>query len=504
MTSVPVVFDQIDARTLEILERRRATGRLKRRGWLVRRALLTADLVGLCVAFAIATALFGVGAAKTNHLGQVGEYLLFVLALPAWVVAAKLYGLYDKDEERADHSTTDDFAGVFHLVTVTSWLLFATAYVTPIAKPGFNKILVFWAVAGIIVPIGRAVGRARCRRSVHYLQNTAIVGAGEVGQALARKLLRHPEYGINLVGFVDGQPMEPAADIEHVALLGDLDELPHLIRVLDIERVMFAFSNDGHAETLELIRSLSNMNVQVDIVPRFFEVLSAGVDVHTVEGVPVIGLRPFRLPRSSRLLKRSLDIFGALVGLLLVAPFFAVVAVTIKLDSRGPVFFRQTRAGSADSLFRIWKFRTMTVDAEDRKDEVRHLSVHARPGGDARMFKIQSDPRVTRVGRVLRRLSIDELPQLLNVFVGEMSLVGPRPLILEEDRYVEDWARRRLDLKPGITGLWQVLGRSDISFEDMVRLDYVYVTTWSLGLDLSLLVRTLPVLVGGGVRVRGV
>jgi lipopolysaccharide/colanic/teichoic acid biosynthesis glycosyltransferase len=174
---------------------------------------------------------------------------------------------------------------------------------------------------------------------------------------------------------------------------------------------------------------------------------------------------------------------------------FAVVAALIKLDSRGPVFFRQVRMGGGGQRFRMFKFRTMVADAEARKAELRHLNKHTEPGSDPRMFKIPDDPRVTRVGRFLRRSSLDELPQLLNVLRGEMSLVGPRPLILEEDRHVDDWARKRLDLKPGMTGLWQVLGRSDIPFDEMVKLDYLYVTTWSLWQDFRLLFRTIPLVV---------
>jgi exopolysaccharide biosynthesis polyprenyl glycosylphosphotransferase len=494
------VLEQVDDRTLAILEQRRATGGIKRRGWLIRRALLVADMAGLMTAFAIATVVFGVGGSATNGLGQAGEYALFALALPAWVLAAKLYGLYDRDEERTDHSTADDFAGVFHLVTAMSWLLLAAAYLVPIAKPSPAKVIVFWAAAITAVPLARAALRAYCRRHVFYIQNTAIVGAGEVGQSLARKLLRHPEYGVNLVGFVDARPRELDDDLRHLALLGDLDDLPEIVRLLDVERVVFAFSTDSHAESLDLIRGLNEAGVQVDVVPRFFEVIGAGVDVHTVEGVPVIGLRPFRLPWSSQLLKRALDVAGSALGLLVLAPLLAIVAVAIKLDSAGPVFFRQVRAGADSHVFRIWKFRTMALDAEDRKDMLRHLSVHARPGGDPRMFKVQDDPRITRVGAILRRYSIDELPQLLNVIAGEMSLVGPRPLILEEDRFVsEDWTRRRLDLKPGMTGLWQVLGRSDIPFGEMVRLDYLYVTSWSLATDISLLFRTIPAVFRSGV-----
>jgi lipopolysaccharide/colanic/teichoic acid biosynthesis glycosyltransferase len=237
---------------------------------------------------------------------------------------------------------------------------------------------------------------------------------------------------------------------------------------------------------------LNELNVQVDIVPRFFDVVSPGVDLHSVEGLPLIGLRAPRLSRSSTLLKRGLDLAVAGVGLLVLAPFFAAVALAIKLDSAGPVFFHQVRMGARGQTFSIFKFRTMALDADARKAEVTHLNKHARDGGDPRMFKIDDDPRATRLGRVLRRLSIDELPQLWNVLRGEMSLVGPRPLILEEDAHVIDWAERRLDLKPGITGIWQVLGRDGIPFEEMVKLDYVYVTSWNLGGDMRLLLRTIP------------
>jgi lipopolysaccharide/colanic/teichoic acid biosynthesis glycosyltransferase len=186
----------------------------------------------------------------------------------------------------------------------------------------------------------------------------------------------------------------------------------------------------------------------------------------------------------------------ATIGLLMLAPVFALVACAIKYDSRGPVFFRQSRMGGRGQLFRIFKFRTMVVDAEEQKAALAHLNKHAQPGSDPRMFKIPDDPRVTKVGRVLRRYSIDELPQLINVLTGEMSLVGPRPLILEEDRHVDNWARKRMDLKPGMTGLWQVLGRSEIPFEEMVKLDYLYVTTWSLWQDFLLLLRTIPAMAG--------
>jgi exopolysaccharide biosynthesis polyprenyl glycosylphosphotransferase len=481
----------VDERTLEIVERRRKSAVVRRRGWLVRRALALADVVGLFIAFLVAQNVFGQLISPADRIGPDAEWALFLLTLPGWIVVAKLYGLYDRDEERTDHSTVDDVVGVFHLVTVGAWLLFAGAWFTGAAAPNLPKLVTFWLLAILLICVGRATARALCRRSVIYVQNTIIVGAGDVGQTIARKLRNHPEYGINLVGFVDWQeqPGQPA-------LLGGPDRLPGLIRWFDVERVIIAFTHESVEPMVELVRELQGIGVQIDVVPRLYEVVGPGVTVHTVEGLPVLGLPPVALSRSSAFLKRLLDVVLTVPGLLLLSPLFIAIALAIKLDSRGPVFFRQVRAG-AGGTFRIWKFRTMCIDAEARKGELVHMNRHAQNGGDTRMFKVDSDPRVTRVGAILRRYSLDELPQLFNVVFGEMTLVGPRPLILEEDRFVESWARQRLALKPGVTGLWQVLGSSAIAFDEMVRLDYLYVTTWSLWSDLRLLLRTIPLVLRG-------
>jgi exopolysaccharide biosynthesis polyprenyl glycosylphosphotransferase len=489
------LYASLDERTIEILEKRRRTTVVRRRGWLVRRALVTADVIGLTAAFTVAELVYPIEMHHSGALGRVSEIAFFGLSLPMWVVAAKLYGLYDKDEERAHHSTADDFSGVFHLVTVCTWLLYAASLLTDLFNPQFGKLFVFWLLAVVGVTFVRGAARMYCRRQIHYLQNAIIVGAGDVGQVVARKLLKHPEYGINLVGFVDSFPKERMAGLEHLTLLGAQGDLPELVGLLDVERVIVAFSNDRHEESIDMIRAMNELEVQVDVVPRFFEVLSAGADVHMIEGMPMWGLPPGQLSGSTRLIKRVVDLIGATLGLVVVSPLLVLIAVAIKLDSSGPLTFRQIRAAGDGAVFRIWKFRTMTADAEERKHEFAHLNKHLAPGEDPRMFKIDDDPRVTRVGAFLRRFSLDELPQLLNVVRGEMSLVGPRPLILEEHRHVVDWGQRRLDLKPGLTGLWQVLGRDAISFDEMVRLDYRYVTNWSLGGDIRLILRTLPVMV---------
>jgi lipopolysaccharide/colanic/teichoic acid biosynthesis glycosyltransferase len=237
--------------------------------------------------------------------------------------------------------------------------------------------------------------------------------------------------------------------------------------------------------------------VHVDIVPRLFDVTGPNVHVHSVEGVPLLGLAPTNLSRSSRAIKRAFDIAFATIALTLLGPVLLVIGLWVRLDSTGPAIFRQTRVGQDSRPFQILKFRTMVADAEDRKDELSHLNKHARPGGDDRMFKIEDDPRVTGSGRILRRYFIDELPQLVNVLRGEMSVIGPRPLIVDEASHATELSLRRLQLKPGMTGPWQVLGRSEIPFGEMVQLDYIYVTSWSLGYDIRLLFHTLPLLARG-------
>jgi exopolysaccharide biosynthesis polyprenyl glycosylphosphotransferase len=484
----------VGERTLEIVGRRRQAAVVHRRGWLIRRLLLLTDLLGLLGAFLLAELIFaGTNAGAGNPSLEI---VLFSATLPGWVVVARLYGLYSQDDRRTNHTTVDEVASIFHMVTVSTWLFFSFAWLTGVVHPAVPKLLLFWALAVALLPVLRTSARAFARSSVNFMQNAVIVGAGDVGQSVAEKLLRHPEYGINLVGFIDSEPREQRPSLAHLTILGPPERLHSVIQALDVERVIVAFSRDSHERVLELIRSLKDSFVQIDIIPRFFELIGPGIGISAVEGVPVLGLPPRALGLSSRVLKRSMDFAVSAVLLLLLLPALLVVAVLIKLDSRGPVFFRQPRVGAGGREFSIVKLRTMVAGADDQKNAFAHLNKHA--SGDPRMFKIPDDPRVTRVGRLLRRVSLDELPQLFNVLCGDMSLVGPRPLIPSEDEHVEAWGRSRLDLKPGMTGLWQVLGRSDIPFEEMVRLDYLYVTSWSLWRDLRLLCATAPAMFKGG------
>ncbi|HET7568442.1 MAG TPA: sugar transferase [Gaiellaceae bacterium] len=466
----------------------------RERGWLVRRALVAAEGLALVLSYGLADVIVH-GAGQLGQAGFWRSLPLALLVLPLWIVAAKVAGLYDRDIRFASYSSTEDVAPVFGVATLGA-LVALFAWHLAGAEPSWGQIGVCWLTVIPAVTIGRATARALVWRSHAFRQNTVIVGAGDVGRAVAQKFSRHPETGIDVIGFVDSD-LEPMLDIDGLPLLGTTHELPLFARELGVQRVVIAFSSDHHEQVLDLVRELRELGVHVDIVPRLLDVVGPGTEVHDIEGMPLVGLATLRLSRSSLIVKRTLDLTLASLILLLLLPVFLVVAAAIALDSRGPVFFRQTRMGYRNQPFRLFKFRTMVKDADLRKHEFAHLNRHAAEGGDARMFKICNDPRVTRVGRVLRKYFLDELPQLINVLRGEMSLIGPRPLIPEEAAFVESWGNRRLDLKPGMTGSWQVLGRSAISFEEMVKLDYWYVTTWSLGRDLRLLLRTVPLVLRG-------
>jgi exopolysaccharide biosynthesis polyprenyl glycosylphosphotransferase len=253
---------------------------------------------------------------------------------------------------------------------------------------------------------------------------------------------------------------------------------------------VIADSDAPYDETLALLRGVRRPDVHLSIVPTYFELFASNATIEDIEGMPVVSLPPLRFSRTVRALKRSVDLVAAGAGLLVLSPVLAACAIAIRLDSKGPILFRQRRHGRGGKEFHIFKFRTMVDGAEAQRFAL--ASQNDMEGGGP-LFKLHEDPRVTRVGRVLRKWSLDELPQLLNVVRGEMSLVGPRPFVVHESEQITGWAGRRLETTPGITGLWQVLGRNDIPFEEMVKLDYIYVTNWSLWWDIKILCQTIPV-----------
>jgi exopolysaccharide biosynthesis polyprenyl glycosylphosphotransferase len=486
----------LDERTLSLLEHRRAraedrpdrTALGRRRGWLVRRALLLADVASLALAFWIAKVI--VSGAADAHPGR--EFGVLLLTIPLWVVAAKLYGLYERDEEHVDHSTVDEIVGVFHLVTFGAWFYFVATWAAGVGDPHVARLVFFWLLAGVLVTTSRGLARTAARRSPLYLQNTIIIGAGHIGQLAARKLLQHPEYGINLVGFVDPHPRSLRSELEHVALIGPPERLSEIVNLLDIERVIIAFSDATHEELLDTIRELRKLDVQIDVVPRLFEIIGPTAGIHTLEGLSLVGLAPAKLSRSSQLLKRGLDYIVTLAMLVVLAPLMLLIAICIRFDSSGPVLFRQRRLGRDIRPFTVLKFRTMRVDTDDEEHRryIESTRTHAASPNANGLYKLDRSDAVTRVGRLLRKTSLDELPQLFNVLAGEMSLVGPRPCLEYETEGFAEHHFERFLMPPGLTGLWQVTARARSTFGEALDMDVAYVRGWSLSLDLRLLLKT--------------
>jgi exopolysaccharide biosynthesis polyprenyl glycosylphosphotransferase len=457
----------------------------------VRRVLIGADVAGLALAVLVAELAFG-SYGSGDRIGLMTEYLLFLATLPGWVFFAKLFRLYDRDDERADHSTVDDLVGVFLLVTVGAWFVFVGALATRMADPNLTKLAGFWALAIALVTACRSVARALARRSSLYAQNTVVVGAGAVGQLVGRKLLQHREYGINLVGFVDADPRPRREDLQDVPLLGPPSSLPGLVCSQEIDRVVVAFSGDSHRETLEVLRALKDLDVQIDIVPRLFESIGPHVRIHSAEGIPLVALPPAKLLPFSRAIKRMVDVVCSSLALLVTSPLFAYAAWRIRRDSAGPVFFRQTRLGIDMREFTLLKFRTMYVDVDDaphREFIKRTMDAEAAPTANG-LYKLERNDAVTPFGEWLRKTSLDELPQLLNVLRGEMSLVGPRPCLPYETENFKPHHFERFLVPAGITGLWQVTARAHSTFGEALDMDVTYARGWSLGLDLWLICRT--------------
>lgn len=453
-----------------------------RRDWFLRRLLALNDAACLLVAMAVAMALAG---GRPGH--PWGQYLLYGLTmLPAWVVLFKMYGLYERDAKRLSHSTLDDVPALFHGLLLGCLLMWCWFVVVAPAKLMFATILVFGGLAMALVLAGRALTRGSFVRLVSP-ERVLLIGTGRTSGALIEKMRAKASLRLEPIGMVSCA--HDAGEALALPQLGALEEvdLPGLMVEQRVGRVVVADAEVEGEQLLGVLRDCKTVSVKVSLLPATCSALGPSVEVDDLQGVTVLGINPPVLSRSSRMAKRGLDLAGAGLLAIVALPLMAVLAVAIKLDSPGPVFFRQERIGRGGSRFRLLKLRTMVVDAEARRAE---LLVQSKERG---WLHLKHDPRITRVGRFLRLASLDELPQLWNVLRGDMSLVGPRPLIADEDRHVETWARGRLDLTPGITGLWQVLGRSTIPFDEMVKLDYLYVTNWSLWGDIRLMLRTLPI-----------
>jgi exopolysaccharide biosynthesis polyprenyl glycosylphosphotransferase len=472
----------LDAAARDIPATRRST--FSNRDAVIRRLLAGGDALAILIALAAATA--------NNAVPGRGTQLLWGLfALPLFLVTFKLYGLYDRDVKRITHSTVDDLPWLFHASVVGGLLLWLYSRYGPMGRLTFLEILTFGVSVVVVVTCVRFVVRTTLADRVVTRDRALILGTGEIARTLATKIRSHPEYRVDVVGSLGLETADESMDRLAAPILGDFDDLEEVALRHGVTRVMLTTRDLDDSMLEELLQRCRAHSLKVSMLPRLADMIGPGLEIDDVEGVAVLGVNSPWLPRSSRAIKRAMDLLIASVLLFLFAPVIVIVALAIKLDSEGRVLFAQTRVGRNGRRFKLYKFRTMTSGAERQRSELLEKSA------DPNWLDLEHDPRITRVGRHLRRLSLDELPQLWNVIRGEMSLVGPRPLIPVEDERVRGWARGRLDLTPGLTGYWQVLGRTRIPFEEMVKLDYLYVMNWSLWEDVRLMLRTLPVVIGG-------
>ncbi|HEY2651694.1 MAG TPA: sugar transferase [Solirubrobacteraceae bacterium] len=389
----------------------------------------------------------------------------------------KAAGLYDRDDLRLVHSTLDEIPLLAQLTGIFALCIGIVESVALDRSLSGNRVALLWLLTFAAVVVARLMTRAVTYRVSP--ERCIVIGDQTVADRVRQKLTASHARA-EVVGSVDlGAGDIPAEDWQ--AILG---VMRRLVAALNAHRIIISPTTSDAGGTVELIRAAKAVGVRVSVLPGMLEVVGTSVEFDDVDGMTLLGVRRFGLAQSSRLLKRAFDGSLAALGLIALSPILGAIAIAIRVESRGGVFFKQTRVGRNGKHFQILKFRSMVAGAEARKDELRLLN----EAGDG-LFKITNDPRITRVGNILRRTSLDELPQLLNVLRGEMSLVGPRPLVVDEDAQVRGFDRSRLHLTPGMTGPWQILG-TRVPMQEMVGIDYLYVANWSLWLDLKLLVRT--------------
>jgi len=399
----------------------------------------------------------------------------YLAYLPAALVLWMGVLLYQKCYRLLNVSALDEFIRMIKVSVLSSLLVMASTFLyrgsefsrlTVVFMGGITAVLLFaWREALKITWI-RAIGKQRKR--------VLIIGGGRLAMALEKVILGHKDSAV---------------------LRKQNDETENLLRSVDrsrIDEVIIADSDMNHKDIITLASRCEERNVLCRIIPNLMEIRMGEVILDDSLGIPSFRLKPIPLHGMTFLIKRVFDCTLSLIVLSVLSLPLLIIAVLIKLDSPGPIFFKQPRMGHKGKPFLFYKFRTMVQESESLLEELKAKSDRGGP-----LFKMKNDPRITRIGKYLRRYSLDEMPQLLNVLRGEMSLVGPRPQVLWEAKAYDEWAKKRLNVLPGITGLWQVSGRAELTYEEMIDLDIYYLEHWSPGLDLKILLRTLPTILGG-------
>ncbi|MGH7302187.1 MAG: sugar transferase [Candidatus Rokuibacteriota bacterium] len=463
----------------------------KRRSmWVLR--LLVADGGALLGAFLVAYAL----RALLNHVltrdaGPLSYYLwLLGLIVPVWIVLLGGLGGYGLGWTTRSRPWLVARVSGIGLLLLTAALFFAQE-----SDVNRSLLLLFTGVSAIGLWVERTLMLAwlRRRRGERWSHVAVVVGTDERAERLIASLGRYPEAGWMVRGCLSVDPAEAVRSVGGVPVIGTLQDLPDLLQEdVVVDEVFFAVPADRLDRLTDALEACENLGVDARVLVDLYRPAHAHSYVEELFTLPFYGVSPALTRQGALAVKRAIDVVGALLLLVLTSPLLVVVSLLIRMSSRGPVIFRQVRSGFHGRAFQMYKLRTMVADAEQRRSEVLHLNEMDGP-----VFKVTDDPRRTLLGRLIRRFSVDELPQLLNVIKGEMSLVGPRPLPLYEASRIKGVQRRRLAMRPGLSGLWQTRGRSTVDFDEWMRMDLEYVDQWSLALDLRILLVTIPVVLRG-------
>ena len=456
----------------------------RRQGALLRRLLASADWVALIATLCVVTA--------ASRQTDVGTLFWAIIFSPAWLVVMKLHGLYDNDHRRIRHSTLDELSSLVSAAALGTLVLDGLLALSPAGPlPALSAIGVG---AGALV--GCFTARGVLRFLWHRLTGAAVgvvIGPPEAVAVIARRVATHPETRLHLVGYLSlHDPGRRDIDTGGLARLGSVEDIEWVASEMAVERVIVAEREMSEQAAERLIEECKVAGLGLTLLPDHFGLLGPGIELNRLAELPVLDFRFADPPRSTLAMKRTADLIISGLALAFLSPLLLVVAILILVDSGRPVFFRQGRAGKDGDPFTMLKFRTMVQGAEERLGELVDLSKLEEPA-----YKIPDDPRVTRAGRFLRRTSLDELPQLINVLRGDMSLVGPRP---EEEAVValyDERQRLRLGVKPGMTGPMQVYGRADLTFEERLAIERDYLDNISLAGDLAILLRTPRAIVRG-------
>ncbi|MCB0110482.1 MAG: sugar transferase [Caldilineaceae bacterium] len=426
-----------------------------------------------------------------NRVGMVAYVPFAALLVIVSLLSYRFSGIYPYQAGRSLVEET------YTIGTATTLAVVILSGINLIYEPlAYSRLLFLYTAIFITLYLG--VSRLIILQMRRHLRGYGIgvrrvllVGAGDVGRMVMRTMVARPELGYQVAGFLDDNPIRGQTNIGPYRALGPILNFHQVIAQETIDNVIICLPWHSHELIQQVIQTCEQNQIRAQLVPDYFHFTKNQVQVDDLNGIPLLSTRDLSIQGWNYIVKRSADIFLSVVAVLLGWPLMVGIALAIRFDSAGPVIYKQERVGKNGKTFACYKFRSMVVDADARRHEIAQLNESTGP-----LFKMRNDPRLTRVGRFIRRFSLDEIPQLYNVFRGEMSIVGPRPNLPAEVEEYEEWHKKRLAASPGITGLWQVSGRSDLTFDEMVLLDIYYVENWSLALDLHILLRSIPAVLG--------